>query len=82
MSEALNTTSLTHTLEALGHELLAGLMTCLSLIVAAVVAGVLAYIQNNAKQLAEAIAMRELKTKQVEYHRESNEIKRSTPKSQ
>ena len=70
-----NSTAISHTLESLGHQLLAGLVTCLLAIAAAVVAALMAYLQQNAKLLAAKIEQNAL-------HRENNEIKRNTPKSQ
>lgn len=76
MAEILNNASstLATSLEDFASKLLAGLLTSLLAILAAIVTGVVAYVQNSAKQL-------EQKTVQIALHRESNEYKKNTPRS-
>lgn len=80
-SVVVNTTELSNTLDHFGTQLLSALISCLVAIALAVISAVVAYVSNNAKLLAESISMRELKSKQIELHKENNEIKRNTPKS-
>ncbi len=69
-----NTTEIAGAVAEFGVKMMALFISC-------GVSWLVAYIVNNIKLHAEAAAMRELKAKQVELHKEGNDIQRNTPKS-
>lgn len=78
------TQTLSQQVQEIGHSLLSTLLATLCGIVITLVGAVATYIRNSmiarADNIEQFIAMKELKAKQIELHRENNEL-RKTPKS-